>query len=164
MTDAPRGTSAWRRLLSGIARPRPANIARIASTISSWRSRGTFMTSARAARVMSSWVGPSPPHTITASLRAKAVRNASTIRSWLSPTCWWKCEAIPLAASCSPSHCELVSGIWPSSSSVPTATISTRTGDDLPTVDVVAPPRIDGHHGGDPDGGDADPLVMSGDW
>ena len=79
--------------------------------MSSWRSSGTFITSARAARVMSSWVGPSPPHTMTASLRASAVRKASRIRSWLSPTCWWNCEAMPWAASCSPSHCEFVSGI-----------------------------------------------------
>ena len=51
------------------------------------------MTSAIASRVMSSWVGPRPPHTMTPSLRASAVRKASTIRSWLSPTAWWKCES-----------------------------------------------------------------------
>ena len=85
------------------------------------------MTSAMASRVMSSWVGPRPPHTMTPSLRASAVRKASTIRSWLSPTAWWKWDDTPSAARCSPSHCELVSAIWPSSSSVPTATISIRT-------------------------------------
>ena len=85
------------------------------------------MTSAMASRVMSSWVGPSPPQTITPSLRARAVRRASTMRAWLSPTAWWKWESTPMAASCSPSQAELVSAIWPSSSSVPTATISTLT-------------------------------------
>ena len=65
---------------------------------------------------------------MTPSLRASAVRNARTMRSWLSPTAWWKWEATPLAASCSPSHAEFVSAIWPSSSSVPTATISILTG------------------------------------
>ena len=35
---------------------------------------------------------------------------------------------MPLAASCSPIHAELVSTIWPSSSSVPTATTSQRIG------------------------------------
>ncbi len=86
------------------------------------------MTSAMASRVMSSCVGPSPPHMMTPSLRASAVRSASVMRSWLSPTAWWKCEPTPLAARCSPSQAELVSAIWPRSSSVPTATISILTG------------------------------------
>ena len=86
MRVAPSGTSACRRLVSGISRPRLENIVRIASTTVSSRWSGTFITSAIASRVMSSWVGPSPPHTMTASLRASAVRKANTIRSWLSPT------------------------------------------------------------------------------
>ena len=85
------------------------------------------MTSAMASRVMSSWVGPRPPQTMTPSLRARAVRRARTMRAWLSPTAWWKWESTPAAASCSPSQAELVSAIWPSSSSVPTATISILT-------------------------------------
>jgi hypothetical protein len=60
MIVAPRGTSACRRLFSGIARPRAPNIARIFSTIASSRSNSTFITSASAARVMSSWVGTEP--------------------------------------------------------------------------------------------------------
>ena len=44
---------------------------------------------------MSSWVGPSPPQTMTPSDRASAVRSASTMRRWLSPTCWWKWLATP---------------------------------------------------------------------
>ena len=86
MTVAPSGTSACRRLESDIVRPRELNMARILSTTSSSRRNGTFITSAMASRVMSSWVGPSPPETMTPSLRARAVRHASTIRSWLSPT------------------------------------------------------------------------------
>ena len=63
----PFGTSAWRRLLAGIARPRDMNISRMASARSSRRSSAVPITSAIASRVMSSWVGPSPPQTITAS-------------------------------------------------------------------------------------------------
>ena len=50
------------------------------------RTSSTPMTSAMASRVMSSWVGPRPPQTMIPSLRASAVRKASTMRSWLSPT------------------------------------------------------------------------------
>ncbi len=79
---------------------------------------------------------------MTPSLRASAVRKASTIRSWLSPTAWWKWEPTPMAASCSPSHCELVSAICPSSSSVPTATISMRTaGQPVRPGSATAPAR-----------------------
>src|SRR5664280_981371 len=168
MTTAPTGTSACRRFESGISRPREENRARIFSTTPSSRSNGTFITSAMASRVMSSWVGPSPPHTITPSLRANAVRRASTMRSWLSPTAWWKCEATPMAARCSPIHLELVSAICPRSSSVPTATISMRTGVSdgrtraagrpapphpchAPTVEVVLPAGEHRHGRGHPD-------------
>ncbi len=48
------------------------------------------------------------------------------MRSRLSPTFVWNMQSMPLAASCSPIHDELVSTIWPSSSSVPTATTSQR--------------------------------------
>ena len=48
-----------------------------------------------ASRVMSSWVGPSPPQQITASLRASAWRMAATMRAWLSPTLTWKYESMP---------------------------------------------------------------------
>ena len=41
---------------------------------------------------------------MTPSLRASAVRRARMMRSWLSPTAWWKCDATPVAASCSPSQ------------------------------------------------------------
>ena len=48
------------------------------------------MISASASRVMSSWVGPRPPQTTTASLRSRARPMAATIRSRLSPTLVWK--------------------------------------------------------------------------
>src|SRR5579872_2047828 len=126
MTVAPSGTSAWRALLSDIVRPRRSKSARMASSTTSSRRRGTFITVAIASRVMSSWVGPSPPQAITASLLARALRNARTMRSRLSPTLVWKWQSMPEAASSSPMCDELVSTIWPSSSSVPTATTSTR--------------------------------------
>ena len=89
MMRAPTGTSAWRRLFSGMARPRALNMRSIRPTIASSRSIDVFITSAMASRVMSSWVGPNPPQTMTPSLRESAVRSASTMRAWLSPTAWW---------------------------------------------------------------------------
>src|SRR5271170_3191736 len=121
MMVAPWGTSAWRALFSVMVRPRASKKPAMTSTIAWSRTSGTFMTSAMASRVMSSWVGPSPPHMMTPS------RRASVMRSWLSPTAWWKWDATPLAARCSPSQAELVSAIWPSNNSVPTATISILT-------------------------------------
>ena len=50
--------------------PAPPNMASMRAATSSSRSRSTPMTRAMASRVMSSWVGPSPPHTITASARS----------------------------------------------------------------------------------------------
>jgi hypothetical protein len=111
MTVAPAGTSAWRALFSAISRPRDANMAAMRSTMASSRTSFAFITSAIASRVMSSCVGPRPPQTITASLRARAVRRASTMRSRLSPTFVWKCESMPANASRSPIHDELVSTI-----------------------------------------------------
>ena len=125
-SSRPPGTMAWRRLLAGMSRPRDPNMARMRSSISGRPASSTPMTSAMTSRVMSSWVGPRPPHTMTASLRPSAMRSASAMRAQLSPTLVWKWESIPARASCSPIHDELVSTIWPSSSSVPTATISQR--------------------------------------
>ena len=48
------------------------------------------------------------------------------MRPTLSPTFTCSSESMPLAASCSPIQAELVSTIWPSSSSVPTARTSHR--------------------------------------
>ena len=86
MMVAPTGTSAWRTLLADMVRPRDSKNPAMRSTISWSRTSSTPMTSAMASRVMSSWVGPSPPQTMIPSLRASAVRKASMIRSWLSPT------------------------------------------------------------------------------
>ena len=127
MMEAPTGTSAWSALLADMVRPRDSKKPAIRSTMAWSRTSSTPITSAMASRVMSSWVGPSPPQTMIPSLRARAVRKARTMRSWLSPTAWWKCEVTPAEASWSPSQAELVSAIWPSNSSVPTATISILT-------------------------------------
>src|SRR5581483_4900133 len=159
MTVAPTGTSAWRSLLGDISRPRARNMAAMRSTISGSRSMGTFITSAMASRVMSSWVGPRPPHTMTASLRERAMRRACTMRSRLSPTFTWKCESMPAAARCSPIHDELVSTIWPRRSSVPTATTSHRTGH-LPGVEQVLGAGDEGQHHARPQPGGGDPPVI----
>ena len=81
------------------------------SSIVSSGTRSTPITVASAWRVRSSWVGPSPPQQITASLRDSASSMAATIRSRLSPTFVWKNESMPASASCSPIHDELVSVI-----------------------------------------------------
>src|SRR3989337_518153 len=65
---------------------------------------------------------------ITTSRRAAASTIASTTRSWLSPTAWWRSTSTPIVASCSEIHWAFVFAICPSSSSVPTATISARNG------------------------------------
>ena len=127
MAVAPTGTSAWRRLFAGMRRPRAANRSKMRSAASSSVTSSTRITAAMASRVMSSCVGPRPPHTITASARASASSSAPTIRSRLSPTTCPCVRSMPASASCSPSQAELVSTIWPSSSSVPTATTSQRT-------------------------------------
>jgi hypothetical protein len=129
IAEAPSGTSAWRRLFAAISRRRDANSAVIRSTSSALRTSGTPMTSAIASRVMSSWVGPKPPHRMTASLRSSAWRMQPTMRPRLSPTLVWKYESMPASASRAPIQAELVSTIWPSSSSVPMATTSQRMSD-----------------------------------
>ena len=126
MNEAPAGQSAWRKLFSVNLRPRASKPRRILSPIAWSRTSATPITSAIASRVMSSCVGPSPPHRMTASLRESACRMVPTIRAWLSPTFTWKWESMPARASRSPIHDELVSTICPSSNSVPTATISQR--------------------------------------
>src|SRR5271168_1679743 len=127
------------------------------------------MTSAMASRVMSSWVGPRPPHMMTPSLRARAVRKARLMRSWLSPTAWWKWEVTPLAARCSPNQAELVSAIWPSSNSVPTATISILTAVTLrrgrlvqrtPAVEEGLGAGVQRERAGEPDGGDLQCVLV----
>src|SRR3954452_22383552 len=129
------------------------------STMAGSRTNGTPISSAMTSRVMSSWVGPSPPHTITASLRAKACSSAPLMRSQLSPTLVWKYESMPAIASCSPIHEEFVSTICPSSSSVPTATTSARNGRPprVPEVLDAGPHR---QHHGDPQERLGDPRRM----
>ena len=109
-----------------MVRPRDLKMCRMRSAIASSRRISTPMTRAITSRVMSSWVGPSPPQQITASLRSSAWRMAASMRAKLSPTLTWKWESMPASASCSPIQAELLSTMMPSSSSVPMATTSQR--------------------------------------
>ncbi|GIS99706.1 MAG: hypothetical protein CM1200mP26_14190 [Acidimicrobiales bacterium] len=111
MARAPTGKSAWRKLLAGMGRPRPPKTASIRATNDSSRTSSTPRRSAITSRVMSSWVGPKPPVTITASDRSNASLKAASMRSGLSPTAVWRWQSIPARASCSPIHAELVSTI-----------------------------------------------------
>src|SRR3954463_11176783 len=77
-----------------------------------------------------------------ASASARAIRNADTTRARLSPTLICSCDVNPWAASCSPIHDEFVSTIWPSNSSVPTATTSTRMNHPLEVVVAMGPPHV----------------------
>ena len=86
MARAPTGKSAWRKLLAGMGRPRPPKTASIRATNDSSRTSSTPRRSAITSRVMSSWVGPKPPVTITASDRSNASLKAASMRSGLSPT------------------------------------------------------------------------------
>ncbi len=52
-----------------------------------------------ASRLMSSDVGPSPPHTMTASARSMAMRSTDAMRAMLSPTLVWKWQSTPARAS-----------------------------------------------------------------
>ena len=127
MVEAPTGTSAWRRLFADIVRPRASKRRWISAAMPSSRAMPPPMMWAITSRVMSSCVGPRPPQQMTASERSSAVRIELSMRSKLSPTLTWKCESMPLRASCSPIHDEFVSVMMPSSSSVPMATTSQRT-------------------------------------
>ncbi len=82
------------------------------------------MSSAMTSLVMSSWVGPRPPQTMTASERSTASASAVRMRAGLSPTFAWYRQSMPASASCSPIQLELVSTTWPNSSSVPIASTS----------------------------------------
>src|ERR1700712_2586816 len=79
---------------------------------------------------------------MTASAAANALRNAASTRPRLSPTLICSSESNPCAANCSPIHDELVSTIWPSNSSVPTATTSTRMGHPVHLVVAMCLPHV----------------------
>src|SRR5262245_6293680 len=128
----------------------------------------TPITAAIASRVTSSCVGPRPPEMMTASASAKRWRNTASMRPTLSPILTWLNELTPLRASCSPIHAELVSTIWPSSSSVPTAITSQRM-DPLRLGGASAPevlrPADDREHDGDPQRPVRQPAeVDRGEW
>ena len=120
----PRGRSACFRFASGMALPNRWNTCSIVVAKRSSRSRETPATVAMASRVMSSGVGPKPPVTMTTSLRSHARWITDTILSRLSPTTECQKTFTPISARAPEMCCALVLGICPSSSSVPTPTIS----------------------------------------
>ncbi len=143
-----RGSSPWLRV-------RSSTIARAAGSTT----RGTPAASATAAIVRSSWVGPSPPVTITrAAPAAIGVRSASTRRSNLSGICAIPRTTTPLRSRSSASAGPLASRTRPRRTSSPLTTIAaagapagrgsasghpahTRAGDD-----EVARPAGEGDH------------------
>ena len=120
----PAGNSACTRLRSGIARPRCWKNRSMNSSDGSWSTSSTPASCARASRVRSSSVGPSPPVISTMSARSAAMRNAWTFSSRSSATvvCQW--TGMPSSASSRLSHWLLVSSFCPLVSSVPMAMIS----------------------------------------
>src|SRR5512132_3315975 len=128
MVRAPSGTPAWRRFISAMRwMPMRPNRSRSHASSSGWRTRATPATSASASRVTSSWVGPRPPVTTTASARPSASLMVPPMRWVLSPTAVWRRQSQPTSARRWPIQAALVLTIWPSSSSVPTPMISQRT-------------------------------------
>src|SRR5882672_398060 len=76
-------------------------------------------------RVMSSWVGPNPPVTITTSARWMAVRNASPRCSGSSPTVAWYEGQSPTSERSPPTRSRFVFWTSPWRSSLPTVMTST---------------------------------------
>ena len=114
------GTSAWAMFTSSTSSPRDPSMSCI---ISSWtesvRNDSEPDSSARAALVMSSFVGPSPPVAITMLLFSSSVLSELTIVSWSSPTESMRVTLIPAELSAREMCEELVSIIWPISISSP---------------------------------------------
>ena len=80
------GTEAWAMLISRMSSPLELNILRmISSCLSSVLYSEDPARQASAAFVMSSFVGPSPPVTMTTSLSFSSSANEFTIVSWSSP-------------------------------------------------------------------------------
>ena len=123
-TVAPRGTSAWLRLLSTGTRPIRANRSTRAAHTRSSKSSGAPNSSATARLLMSSRVGPSPPVVITAPVRSRPSRTASRMAPTLSLTLVRRTTVTPAAERARASSAPLVSTVKPSSSSVPMVTSS----------------------------------------
>ena len=126
---APRGTCAWRRLTSGIGRPRRCE-ARLdlRDDRSSIVHRQAERPPATTSRVRSSSVGPRPPVRMTRSARVSACRSTSRDRARSSPTTLLARSSMPSAASRPARNSELVSMRVEPSSSLPTAMISAVRG------------------------------------
>ena len=124
---APAGMSACLRLLGVVMRLRRWKRSSICATRPGSRMSSRPVTSATISRVRSSCVGPMPPDVITASERSMARASTSRMRPGLSPTTVLYSRLTPSGANCWAIQAELVSTIWPSSSSEPMAMISAFT-------------------------------------
>jgi hypothetical protein len=134
---APRGTIAWRRLISGIVIPRRAKRSWMRSTIDSSTSSGTSSARASESRVTSSSVGPSPPVATITSAHDSARRNKSATSLASSPATAFKRTSTPISFSRSVMNNELVSTRNGVSSSVPTAMMQAFIGS-LDRVQLVS--------------------------
>ena len=138
--------------------------ARCASTSSSRRSSSTPITAAMASRVTSSWVGPSPPHTTTASAFSSISRERRDHpRQVVADLAVLHRVDADRRRAARRSSDELVSTIWPSSSSVPIArTSASHSRSDLPPSrgrdDVDA--RDDRERDRDPERRELEPLEV----
>ena len=127
MTVAPTGTSAWRRLFSGMRRPRLANMLRMRSAIVVVGAEldAHDLGDALAGDVVVRRTEAAAHDHRVAALESEAERRHDAGQVVADLGLEVRVDA-RRAASCSPIHDELVSTIWPSSSSVPTATTSQR--------------------------------------
>ncbi len=123
-TVAPRGTSAWLRLLvAGVRCIRAKRASRSAHTDSS-KSSGASNSWATTLLVMSSRVGPRPPVVSTAPVRRSPARTASVISGARSGTAVRRTTSTPWAPNARAISAPLLSRVNPSSSSVPMVTSS----------------------------------------
>ena len=134
MTVAPTGTSAWRRLLAGMSpTTRPEHGA---DALGDHRRRARSSTPITVGDHVAGDVVVGRAEAAAHDHRVAAVerRCAGPRRCGRGCRRPWSgsSESMPASASCSPIHDELVSTIWPSSSSVPTATTSQRIASRLP--------------------------------
>ena len=124
-TRAEAGKRVWRRLLSGIGRPKRANLARSRSSEPSSALSSSPSRSATASRVMSSSVGPRPPLTTTSAAPLAARRSAATMLARSSATSVTLTSRWPARLSQPPSQNPFPSRVRPSRSSSPMQTMLT---------------------------------------
>ena len=128
ITSHASGTRAWALLMSSTSSPREW---RIPWMILSWGAFSTYFllpeSSASAAFVMSSLVGPRPPVVMTMSLRPSSSSRLRTMVSWSSPNESILVTMTPFSSSALDMLEELVSTIWPMSISSPIVQIEALT-------------------------------------